>query len=200
MKELKGYFITGTDTNVGKTVAATWLMHRHDADYWKPIQSGLEGETDQETVQRLTGFPENRFHPSTYVFKAPMSPHEAARRESVVIDLAHFTPPETTRPLIVEGAGGLLVPLNEHHYMIDLIQRLRLPTVLVARTALGTINHTLLSLSCLRSCHLSIAGVILNGPAHPSNRHAIETYGQVKILAEIPHFNPLTQKQLLHLP
>lgn len=185
-------FITGTDTNVGKTVAAAWLLRRWDAAYWKPIQSGLDGETDTAMARRLSGLPAQRFHPSAFRLTAPRSPHEAARRDGVHITLDALTPPrETTRPLVVEGAGGILVPLNDEQLMIDLMAHLGWPVLLVARTALGTINHTLLSLECLRARNLTVAGVVLNGPADAENRAAIVHHGRVPILAEIPPLDPL---------
>lgn len=191
-----GYFITGTDTDVGKTVAASWLMLALDGDYWKPIQAGLDGETDEITVRRLTGFAPDRFHPSTYRLKAALSPHRAAMQEGVAIELGRFVLPRHRRPLIVEGAGGLLVPLNARDFVIDLIEKLALPVVLVARSALGTINHTLLSLEALRSRRIDIAGVIVNGPANGANRDAIRSYGGVNIIAELPFFDPLDHEAL----
>ena len=181
-----GYFITGTDTGVGKTVTAAWLMLALDGDYWKPVQAGLDGETDAQAVQRMTGFPPERFHESAYVLKAALAPHEAARREGIEIDLARFSLPRRRGALIVEGAGGVMVPLNTRAYMVDLMALLGLPVILVARTGLGTINHTLLSLEALRKRGLEIAGIVLNGPPNPANREAIEGYGRVAVIGELP--------------
>ena len=147
---MRGLFVTGTGTDVGKTVVAACLVRALDADYWKPIQSGLAAADDAAEIDRLTGLPPARNHPFVYALQAPLSPHEAARREGVVIDLDRFHLPRTERPLVVEGAGGLLVPLNRDCLMIDLIARLGLPVVLVGLSGLGTINHTLLSLEALR--------------------------------------------------
>lgn len=180
---MNGYFITGTDTDVGKTVTSAWLALHLDADYWKPVQSG--GEGDAHIVQGLGVAPE-RCHPSIYTLTEPLSPHEAARRDGVRIDIDTIHMPETSRPLIVEGAGGVLVPLNETRLMADLMVRLGLPVILVARTQLGTINHTLLSLEALRGRGLEVKGVVLNGEANPANRDAIETYGRVRILGALP--------------
>jgi len=193
---MNGYFVTGTDTNVGKTVACAYLMRLLDADYWKPIQSGLDGETDTEAVRRLTGLPPERFHLSAYELSAPLSPHEAARRDGVAISLEAITHPQTSRALIVEGAGGVLVPLTGEALMADLMKWLGLPVILVARTTLGTINHTLLSLEALRARDIGIAGVILNGEANEANRIAIETYGKVRIFAELPFLAPLNAETL----
>ena len=188
---MSGFFITGTDTNVGKTVVSAYLMHAFDADYWKPVQSGLDDETDTEMVRRLTGLPPERFHLSAYELREPLSPHESARRQGVSISLEAFELPKTRRPLIVEGAGGVLVPLNGEALVIDLIRRLALPVVLVARSTLGTINHTLLSLEALRMRNIEIAGVVMNGERNEANRIAIETYGKVQVIAEMPILVPL---------
>jgi len=187
----RGLFVTGTDTEVGKTVAAAWLVRRLGADYFKPVQAGLEGETDEAVVRRLTAFPDDHFHPSTYSLKAPMSPHAAARREGITIDLDAFRLPESSRPVVVEGAGGILVPLHHPATLADLMVKLALPVVLVSRTTLGTINHTLLGIECLRGRGLAVAGVIFCGDPHRENREAIEQFGNVTALAEIPWLDPL---------
>ncbi|MBF0560472.1 MAG: dethiobiotin synthase [Alphaproteobacteria bacterium] len=186
-----GVFVTGTDTDVGKTVTAACLVWALGADYWKPVQTGRDLDDDAATVADLTGLPPDRIHPSTYSLLAPLSPHAAAGMEGVTIRLDTFMPPPGANPLVVEGAGGVLVPLNERHLMVDLMVLLGLPVVLVARSTLGTINHTLLSLEALRQRKLTVAGVILNGPPNPSNRHAIETYGRIPILGEIPPMEPI---------
>ncbi|CAK0753842.1 ATP-dependent dethiobiotin synthetase BioD [uncultured Gammaproteobacteria bacterium] len=190
-----GVFVTGTDTGVGKTLAAACLVKAWNARYWKPIQTGLAepDNDDSATVARLTELPPERLIPPAYRLAAPLSPHAAAALEGVTITLDAFplpAPPVCApilgRPLVIEGAGGVLVPLNDHHLMIDLIERLGLPVVLVARTGLGTINHTLLSLLALRQRRLIIAGVVLSGPANPGNRAAIANFGQIPIVAELP--------------
>ncbi len=193
-------FITGTDTGVGKTVAAAWAMLHLDGAYWKPVQSGLDGETDLEAVRRMTGLPQERFHPSAYALPDPLSPHEAARRAGVSIALSEITAPETARPLVIEGAGGLLVPLNDREMMIDLITHLGAVAVLVCRTTLGTINHTLLSLEALRRRNLPIAGLILVGPEMAHNREALAQFGRVPIIAHIPPLPDLTRAALAAIP
>ena len=185
---MKGLFVTGTGTEVGKTVVAACLVRALAADYWKPVQSGLSEGEDTPEIGRLTG---GRCHPPAYRLTEPLSPHEAARRDGVTIDLGRFALPETDRPLVVEGAGGLLVPLNGEALMIDLIARLGLPTVLVSLSGLGTINHTLLSLEALRARGLPILGVVMNGPLNPANRDAIETYGKIRVIGEVMPLDPL---------
>ena len=193
---MRGFFVTGTDTDVGKTVVSAWLLAHLDACYWKPVQAGTEPETDTETVRRLAEVPEDRILPEVYVLKEPLAPHEAARREGISIDTARLVAPQDDRLLIVEGAGGLLVPLNEQDYVIDLIEDLNLPVILVARSTLGTINHTLLSLEALRRRALVVAGVVINGPESPHNRAAIERYGRTQVIAEIPRLDPVTRSAL----
>ena len=195
---MTGFFITGTDTDVGKTVTAAYVCLQLKANYWKPVQSGLtEGMSDRDTVQQLTGFADDRFFPCRHQLAAPLSPHEAARREEVEIALEDFSLPSSDRPLVVEGAGGVLVPLNDTALMIDLMGRLGLPVIVTARSTLGTINHTLLSLAALRQANLTIAGVILNGPPNAANKQAIEFYGKVPLLAELPTFDRLSTEALL---
>jgi dethiobiotin synthase len=194
---VQGFFVTGTDTDVGKTVVAAWLVARLGASYWKPVQAGIDPETDSDTVRRLAGVGPDRILPEAYVLPDPLAPHEAARRAGLAIDMAKLVPPASDRPLVVEGAGGLMVPLGEQSYVIDLARDLDLPLILVARSTLGTINHTLLSLEAIRRRGLPLAGVVINGPETPHNRAAIERYGRVQIIAEIPRLDPLTTSSLL---
>jgi dethiobiotin synthase len=193
---LKGLFVTGTGTGVGKTVVAACLVQALGADYWKPVQTGWPDDDDAALVARLTG----RFaHPNTYRFKMPRSPHEAAAAEGAMIDLGRFRPPATANPLVVEGAGGVLVPLNDAHTMADLMLCLGLPVVLVAATALGTINHSLLSLEALRARGIPVLGVILDGPPDAPNRAAIETFGRVRILGHLPPVDTLDAESISRL-
>jgi len=193
------YFITGTDTDVGKTVACAWAMLHTRARYWKPVQAGLD-ETDEATIRALTRAGDERFIATTYSLPEPLSPHEAAKRAGVVIEMDNFKLPNDDEPLIVEGAGGLMVPLNDKSLVIDLIVQLGLPAILVCRTGLGTVNHSLLSLEALRARNIPVAGVILNGPDVPHNRTAIKTYGKVRIIGHIPPLEPLTRKTLEAVP
>jgi dethiobiotin synthase len=194
---LQGFFVTGTDTGVGKTLVSAWLLSHLDSCYWKPVQAGTEPETDTEAVRRLAEIGDDRIVPEAYVLPEAMAPHEAARRAGVRIDLAKLVPPHLERPLVVEGAGGMLVPLEEESYVIDLARNLHLPVIVVTRSTLGTINHTLLSLEALRSRGLTLAGVVMSGPKTPHNRAAIERYGGAKIIAEIPWLPNVTRASLL---
>lgn len=194
---MQGFFVTGTDTDVGKTVVSAWLVARLDGCYWKPVQAGTHPETDSAIVQRLTGARPGRILPEAYVLPEPIAPHEAARRAGIAIDLGRLVPPPCDRPLVVEGAGGVLVPLTDNAFLIDLARELELPVILVTRSTLGTINHTLLSLEAIRRRGLALAGVVVNGPETPHNRAAIERYGQVEIIAEIPWLDQLTPSTLM---
>ncbi|RJR48578.1 MAG: dethiobiotin synthase [Desulfobacteraceae bacterium] len=186
-------FITGTDTGVGKTLVSALLVAGMDAEYWKPIQCGLEETPDREWVIQKTSIPEWMAYPEVYRLKHPLSPHAAARLDGVSIDIESIAIPHSSssRPLIVEGAGGIMVPLNGHQYMLDLMKRLALPVLLVTSSRLGTINHTLLSLEMLRLHGLEILGVVINGPRNDVNRDAIRDYGKVRILAEVAHMDQI---------
>jgi len=196
---LRRIFVTGTDTDVGKTVVSAAITLGVDGYYWKAVQCGTVPETDQEAVKRWTGLPEDRFLPESYLLRAPMSPHAAAALEGVEISLARIvaTPLPEDRPVIIEGAGGLLVPINGRALVADLIHSLQVPVLLVARTSLGTLNHTLLSISELRRREIPLLGVVLNGEEHESNRAAIEDYGGVRVLGRIPHLPTLSRDNLL---
>jgi len=180
-------FVTGTDTAVGKTLVAAILVAGLDGYYWKPVQSGSDEGTDTGWVQEKTGLPADRFFREAYCLREPMSPHAAAARENVAIDVAAIRPPTLNAGsrLVMEGAGGLMVPLDDRLLVIDLIKRLGAPVLLVARSTLGTINHTLLSLEKLRAEGIDVAGVVMNGPKNESNREAIERFGRVRVLAEV---------------
>ncbi len=182
----KRVFITGTDTNIGKTVVSAILMAGTGGDYWKPVQSGTVDGTDSQFIQSLLGCSAERIHKERFVLSQPLSPHAAALIDDEHINLSDFVLPEAgDRNLIVEGAGGVLVPLNEQHLVVDLIERLDLPAIVVARSGLGTINHTLMTLRTLRSQGVQVIGVIMNGTKNQSNRQAIEHYGQIPVIGEV---------------
>jgi len=184
----RGVFVTGTDTGIGKTLVSAVLAHAWQADYWKPLQTGVATEPDDTgTVARLADLPPERIHAPHAVLQAPLSPWAAAREEGVTLDMAGIELPDTRAPLVVEGAGGLLVPIDDRATMIDLIVRLGLPVVLVVRSTLGTLNHTLLSLEALRARSIPVAGVVMSGEPSAGNRLGIEQFGKVRVLAEIPH-------------
>ena len=186
---MRGVFVTGTGTNVGKTVVSAALLCRYpSASYWKPIQTGMEIDNDTADVQRLSGA---QVHDSGVRLRGPVSPHLAAERAGIRIDLRALELPPHAGPWVVEGAGGLLVPLNESVTMADLIAQLELPVVLAAHSSLGTINHTLLTLEALRARRLPVAGVVMVGDPDADNRKAIEHWGEVAVLGEMPRFELL---------
>ncbi len=190
---MRGLFVTGTDTGVGKTVLSAALMLRFsDACYWKPIQTGTDDDTAE--VRRLSG---GRVFDQGVRLPDPVSPHLAARRAGTKIDLDALVPNRDSHAAyVVEGAGGVLVPVNDSRLMIDLMVRLEIPVVVATRTTLGTINHTLLTLEALRARSLQIAGVVMIGDANLDNRAAIEQYGRVRVLGDMPRFDPLTRDSL----
>ena len=197
----RGIFVTGTDTNVGKTVvsAAVMLRYRGEAPlkYWKPVQTGIEHDDDAREVARLAGMP--AIHDRGVRLSHPVSPHLAARlagtRITVQSLLEHVNGEAGTR-WIVEGAGGVLVPINELETMADLIGALDLPVLIAARSSLGTINHTLMTIEALRRRMLRVAGVVMVGEPNHENRLAIEKYGAAEVIAEMPRFDPLTPEAL----
>src|SRR5215831_11528812 len=154
-------FVTGTDTNVGKTVLSAVLVGALNRKYWKPIQTGASQGTDRETVLRLVDGKPDRAFSETYIFDPPVSPHLAARLAGVVIKLSNIRRPDCDDALIIEGAGGLLVPINDDALMTDVIHRLGVPIVIATRSGLGTINHTLLTVAAARNAQIEIIGVVM---------------------------------------
>lgn len=200
-------FLTGTDTDVGKTTVASWLCLHTGYAYYKPIQAGVNHPTpishprernfvDSQVVKNLANV---KTLPETYLYPEPVSPHLAAALSNDHIDCQKIILPAVEN-LIVEGAGGVMVPINEQMLMIDLIKQLALPVIIVARSSLGTINHTLLTLGSLRNRDIPILGVIVNGEANKANRDAIAKYSKVEILAELPKLDILSTENLQKIP
>jgi dethiobiotin synthetase len=190
-------FITGIDTHIGKTLVSSWLCLHTGYSYFKPIQTGCEQEkTDTQQVQQLAQCPA---YSEVYCYKVPVSPHLAAHFENQQIDPFTIVLPDCQH-LIVEGAGGLLVPLNHDTLMIDLIKQLHLPVILVASCRLGAINHTLLSLQALRLYHLPVLGVIISGEKDPYYCDALTTYGKVSLLGHLPFLPTVTREVLKNVP
>jgi len=180
------FFVTGTDTNVGKTVLSATLCAARGATYWKPIQTGTIEGSDRDAVMRYAAIPLTQTLQEIYTFEQPLSPHLAARLAGVRIDLDAIHRPSIPEPLVIEGAGGVLVPINERDLMIDLMRRIDAPVLLAARTSLGTINHTLVSIRALRDNGLTLRGVVMIGEENVENRRAIEHYGNVPVAGWIP--------------
>ncbi|MHB0790546.1 dethiobiotin synthase [Bradyrhizobium sp. 5.13L] len=189
--------VTGTDTGIGKTIFSAGLADLLGASYWKPIQAGLAGETDTETVARLGNVSPDRIVPERYRLRTPASPHHAAEVDGVRIDADSLHLPDTgERPLVVEGAGGLMVPLCSSTLYIDIFERWRLPVVLCASTRLGTINHALLSIEALRKRQIEILGIAFIGERNAETQSAIREMGRVRWLGRLPWLSPLTPDTL----
>ena len=195
---MKKVFVTGTDTGVGKTMVSALLCAALDGTYWKPVQTGSRQGTDRQTVRTLAELMDEDEIPEVYSLPEPVSPHLAARWAGVRLRLDAFRRPPVpeSKWLIVEGAGGVMVPLSDTEFMRDLIKYLGFPVVLVARTALGTINHTLLSLEALRHAGIEVLGVVLNGDENKDNREAIQQFSRVPILGWVPRLTRISRQEL----
>jgi len=191
-----GIVVAGTGTDVGKTVFAAALVAALDGYYWKPVQCGLADETDAQTAERLSGLGADRILPEAYRLNTPASPHLAAERDGIEIDVDRLAPPATKGPLVVEPAGGLMVPLTRRFLQIDLIARWKLPVVLCATTRLGTINHTLLSIEAIRRRGIPLVGLAFIGDEQADSERTIAEMGPVHLLGRLPHVNPLTSATL----
>lgn len=190
--------VTGTDTGIGKTVVAAMLTLALDAVYWKPVQSGTLEGTDTTTVAALTGLGPEHFLAERYLLTQPLSPHRAAELDGVEIDPAALVLPEmpAQQSLVVEGAGGLMVPLTRRTLFIDVFQRWGAPVVVVARTGLGTINHTLLSVEALRTRNIPILGIVFVGDANADNEETISAYSGIRRLGRLPRLPELNAAEL----
>ena len=192
MKQKIAYFITGTDTGVGKTLVSIGLCLHFKASYWKPIQTGLPGDT--EFVKQF--LPKNQIYPNDYELKKPLSPNQASEKEQIKIDLKEISAPQCPF-LIVEGIGGVYVPLNDKNHLMDIMKRLAFPLIVVARSGLGTLNHTLLTIEALKRRRLKIAGIILSGSINYENKRDIEKWTSLPVLLEIPPLKKITKKRLI---
>lgn len=199
MKLPEKVFVTGTDTGIGKTLVSAVITAGRRGYYWKPIQSGLDDITDTDWVRSVAGLPEGHFLNEAYRLREPLSPHISAGMEGVRIDPDLICLPEGISPLVVEGAGGVMVPLNDDFLMIDLMKKIGLPVLIVARSGLGTINHTLLTIEALRKREIEIAGVVMNGKRNSENKMAMEKMGGVKVVAEIEPLSMINSAVLMEI-
>jgi len=182
---MKKIFVTGIGTEVGKTVVSAILVEALQADYWKPVQAGNLDNSDTEQVRRWITNPESRLHPESYRLRTPISPHAAAKKENQYIDLEKIQPPRTNNHLIIEGAGGVLVPLNQQHCIIDLIKKLNTPVVIVSKHYLGSINHTLLTIKALEQYKIEILGLIFNGEENRDTESFISSYTGLSVIGRV---------------
>ncbi len=192
---MSAFVVTGTDTDVGKTVFAAGLTALLDGWYWKPVQAGLDGGGDAARVAALSGLPQERILPEAYVLDTPCSPHRAAQIDGISIDPARLElPPQ--RPLVLEGAGGVMVPLGEGWLAIDQFVQWALPVIVVARTALGTINHSLLTVEALRARGIAIHGIAFVGDPLQDSEEVICRMSGVKRLGRLPALPVLNSETL----
>ena len=201
MQDSQPIWVLGTDTEIGKTLASSLVQHALEGSYWKPVQSGTDnGVTDTMRVKSLSQRPDESFLAERWRLTEPFSPHKSAKIDGVQISLGDFSWPECRDTfLIAEGAGGLLVPLNDKDLLIDLVAQLSAPVILVCRSSLGTINHTLLSVDALRSRNLPIIGFIISGRPDADNRQAIEHFSGLECLAEIPYLHDISPQVIKEL-
>ncbi|WP_341882728.1 dethiobiotin synthase [Synechococcus sp. UW140] len=184
--------VAGTDTNVGKTIVSSLLVNKLDAHYWKPVQCGdLDTGGDSATVKKLSGIKANRIIPEAYRLKLPASPNQAAAAEGITIDKENLKLPNHEGALVVELAGGLMVPLRDDWLQIDQVKEWNLPVVLVARSGLGTLNHTLLSIEALENRNIKVATLILNGEKHKENYNTLVTMVKSSISIKVLEIQPI---------
>lgn len=191
------YFITGIGTGIGKTITSAVLTEKLNADYWKPIQSGDLEQSDSLAIENLISNPKTKIHPETYRLNHPLSPHLSARMDGVAIELGGFHLPETKNSLIVEGAGGLMVPLNGQELILDLIKHLQIPVIVVSQNYLGSINHSLLTINTLKQHQINIKGIIFNGETNIESETYILKYTQLPSLGNIPLLNSLDKNSII---
>lgn len=194
---MANYFITGIGTNVGKTIAAAILTEALQADYWKPIQTGYLEGADKNTVMRLISNSKTAFHNEIYSYKEPASPHIAAALENSNVVINKIALPHTQNNIIIEGAGGILVPLNNTDFVIDIAKKLEAKIVLVCRNYLGCINHSLLSIDYLMKNGFNVKGLILNGSFDSAVKSAIVNYAKLPVIAELPDLTVITKETIL---
>lgn len=182
---MRKIFVTGIGTDVGKTVVSSIIAEALEADYWKPIQTGSYFSTDADKIRKYVSNSRTQIHPESFVLKQYMSPHAAAELEGMPISLDKIVAPETKNTLIIEGAGGIMVPLNDTEFIVDMIQKLEAEVILVIQNYLGSINHSLLSIDALRYRKIPVLGLIFNGPPHKLSEDIILEYSGLKCIGRI---------------
>jgi dethiobiotin synthetase len=193
----KTYFVTGIGTEIGKTVVSAALVEKLQADYWKPVQSGDLDNSDSNKIKNLITNKKTRIFPEGYRLTQPFSPHKSAALDGITIEADKFVMPETSNTLIIEGAGGLMVPLNDRFMMIDLIKQLGAEVILVSKNYLGSINHTLLSIYTLGQYDIPVKGIIFNGPKDIYTKDFILQYTGIELLGHLPEYEPIDKKAIL---
>lgn len=193
----KTYFITGIGTGIGKTIVSAILTEKLQADYWKPIQSGDLDNSDSLLVAQLISNRKTVIHPEQFKLTQPLSPHLSARIDGIEISTKKIKAPQTSNHLVIEGAGGLMVPLNEQELILDLIKTLNAKVLVVSQNYLGSINHTLLTLEVLKLKKVEVEGLIFNGPANEESERYITTYSGIPVLGRIPQLETLDKSGIL---
>lgn len=186
------YFVTAIGTDSGKSLISAILTEALKADYWKPIQAGFPRDTD--TVKDLVSNTITKFHPETHLLKIPASPHASARFEHLTIQLDDFVLPETKNEIVIEGAGGVLVPINDDDFVIDVAKELGCPVILVANLYLGSINHTLLTVDYLKRNNFTVKGIIFNGESNLESERIIEKHSGYKVLLRLPKLSMINKE------
>lgn len=188
---MKRYFVTGIGTEVGKTIASAIITQALKADYWKPVQAGELNHSDSMKVEALIDNDRTKFHPEAYKLNQPMSPHAAADRDGVEIDISSIKMPHTDNHLVIEGAGGLLVPLNDKDTILTLIEMLNCEVILISRHYLGSINHTLMSIEALQQRNIPIKGILFNGKENKDTESIIKKMSGIEVIGRIDEFDNL---------
>ncbi|ALL05749.1 ATP-dependent dethiobiotin synthetase BioD [Pedobacter sp. PACM 27299] len=190
------YFITGIGTGIGKTIVSAILTQKLESDYWKPIQSGDLDQSDSLSIKDLISSTKTVIHPEQYRLSQPLSPHLSARLDGIEIKAQDLKLPVTNNHLIIEGAGGLMVPINEKELILDLIPVLNAKLIIVSQNYLGSINHTLLTLEVLKSRNIQVEGIIFNGGANKESESYIANYTGITILGHIPKLASLNKESI----
>ena len=190
------FIICGTDTDIGKTLISSFFVKGLNSFYWKPIQSGIESQTDSQTVEKLAQVSKEKIIKEAYVFTKPLSPHWAAEIDQKAINFDKLRLPKVQGSLIIETAGGLMVPITRNFLQIDQIKQWNLPVILVCKSSLGTLNHTLLSIEALKQRNIEILGLVVNGEKHLDNPKTLVDFSGIPLIAEFPYIKKMDSNNL----
>ena len=190
------FIICGTDTDIGKTLISSFFVKGLNSFYWKPIQSGIELQTDSQTVEKLAQVSKEKIIKEAYVFTKPLSPHWASEIDQKIINFDKLRLPKVQDSLIVETAGGLMVPITRNFLQIDQIKQWNLPVILVCKSSLGTLNHTLLSIEALKRRDIEIFGLVVNGEKHLDNPKTLVDFSGIPLIAEFPYIPKVDSNNL----
>jgi len=190
------FIICGTDTDIGKTLISSFFVKGLNSFYWKPIQSGIESQTDSQTVEKLAQVSKEKFIKEAYVFTKPLSPHWAAEIDQKAINFDNLRLPKVQGSLIIETAGGLMVPITRNFLQIDQIKQWNLPVILVCKSSLGTLNHTLLSIEALKLRNIEILGLVVNGEKHLDNPKTLVDFSGIPLITEFPYIKKIDSNNL----